>query len=58
MNYSDKKAIPGEVRFIEFDEEFQMFGVFGEDSGFCYGLHHSEEEAFNSDEYSKKRLKP
>lgn len=43
--YSDLKAIPGEARYAEYDDEFETWGVFGEDSGFCYGQYACEEEA-------------
>jgi hypothetical protein len=43
--YADLKPISGEARYVEFDEEFEYWAIFGEDSGFCYGQYGSEEEA-------------
>jgi hypothetical protein len=31
--------------FVDFDSETNMWGVFGTESGFCYTLHHTEENA-------------
>ncbi len=30
------EALPGEGRYVEFDDEFEWYGIFGEDSGHCY----------------------
>jgi len=34
-----------ETRYADFDEESACWGVFGQESGFCYELYSSEEEA-------------
>ena len=39
------KRIPGEEKFIDFDEESNCWGIFGVESGFCYSLHWSEANA-------------
>lgn len=44
------ESIPGEARYVDFEDEFEMWGAFGEESGHCYRLFHSEECA---DEYVK-----
>jgi len=41
----EPRAIPGEKRWVDYDEETACWGVFGLDSGFCYSLHTSEELA-------------
>lgn len=41
------KPIPGEEKYVEYDEEYEEWGVFGADSGFCYGLYGSESQAEN-----------
>ena len=43
--YSDLKPTPGEGRYVEFDEEFGYWAIFGDDSGFCFGQYNSENEA-------------
>ncbi len=42
------KANPGEVRYVEYDAEFEYWGVFGEETGFCFGQFASEKEAEQS----------
>lgn len=44
-DYSDLKSIPGEELYVAFDDEYG-YGVFGEESGFCYFLG-SEEDAYD-----------
>ena len=44
MNY-DTKKIANEERYIDFDEDSECYGIFGVDSGFCYGLYASERMA-------------
>lgn len=39
------KPVLGEEKYIEFDEEFGAWSVFGLESGFCYGEYLSEEGA-------------
>lgn len=39
------KPIDGEGRYVDFDEEFGYWAIFGERSGFCYGQYASKEEA-------------
>lgn len=39
------EAIPGESRYVDFDEETQCWGIFGEDSGHCYELYSDRQEA-------------
>ncbi len=41
--YPDAKA--GEARYVEYDDKFEMWGIFGEDSGHCSGQFASEEQA-------------
>ena len=43
--YSELKPISGEGRYVEYDEEFSYWAIFGDESGFCYGQYDSEEEA-------------
>jgi hypothetical protein len=33
----DLKPIHGEEKYVEYDEEYECWGVFGSESGFCYG---------------------
>lgn len=35
----------GEARYAEWDAEFEMWAVFGEDSGHCYGQYNFEKDA-------------
>ena len=44
-DYIDLKPVPNEGMYVEFDSDFEMFGIFGNISGFCYSLHCSKEEA-------------
>lgn len=37
-----------EERYVEFDKEFQVWAVFGADSGFCYSQHYTKEDAERS----------
>ena len=39
---------PGETRYVEWDVEEEFWGVFGEDSGHCYGLYATEHMAEES----------
>ncbi len=41
--FSNLSPSPGEGKYVEFDEEFKQWGVFGDISGFCYSLWCSEE---------------
>ena len=43
-DYSALKPVPGEDRYVDFDEEFQLWGLFGADSGFCYRMSDDKEE--------------
>lgn len=43
--YKSLKPIEGECRYVEFDEEFEYWSIFGDESGFCYGQYNSKEEA-------------
>jgi hypothetical protein len=43
--YNDIRPLPGENRYVDFDDDSGCYGVFGEESGFCYGLHFSESDA-------------
>lgn len=43
MNYPER--IPGEERYVEWDEEFEQWAIFGNDSGHCYGQYAGKEEA-------------
>jgi hypothetical protein len=39
------KAILGEQRWVDYDEETALWGIFGLLSGHCYSTYASEEEA-------------
>lgn len=39
------KAIPGEDRWVDYDEETALWCVFGVDSGHAYSSHTSREQA-------------
>jgi hypothetical protein len=39
------KAIPGETRWVDYDDETESWGVFGADSGHCYSTHTTKGEA-------------
>ena len=43
--YAELKPIKGESRYLEWDDEFNWWGVFGSDSGFCYASFTSKQEA-------------
>ena len=43
--YVNLKPKKGEEAYAEWDEEFEWYGVFGVDSGFCYASFGSKEEA-------------
>ena len=38
-------AISGEDRYVEYDVEFEQWGIFGLDSGHCYGMYATEDVA-------------
>ena len=42
--YIDLRPISGEELDVDYDEEFEMWGLFGEESGFCYRQSFSKEE--------------
>jgi len=44
-NCTEIRSVAGESKYAEFDPEFGFWGVFGEDSGFCFGQFNTEEEA-------------
>ena len=44
--YSKLKPVPGEETYLEYDEEFECWAVFGAESGFCY------EQPFDLEYYS------
>lgn len=39
------QPMPRESVYAEYDEEYSCWGVFGEDSGYCYATPASEEDA-------------
>lgn len=39
------KAIPGEARWVDYDDETALWCVFGVDSGHAYSSHASETDA-------------
>lgn len=43
--YANLKPLRGEDRYVDFDADFDCWGVFGADSGFCYGQYSSEKAA-------------
>ena len=45
---TDNAPVKGESRYVEYDEEFAYYGVFGTESGFCYGLYETAEIAAKS----------
>ena len=45
VDYEDLKPMPGEGLYVDFEPEFDLWGVFGDRSGFCYFLAESKEEA-------------
>ena len=46
MNYPG--AIQGEERYVDYDPDFDMWSVFGVDSGHCYKQFFSEADAEES----------
>lgn len=46
--YSTMRPIDHEDRYVEYDEEFGCWAIFGDESGFCYSQHTTEEEANNN----------
>lgn len=42
------KAILGEQKWVDYDEETESWGVFGVDSGHCYSTHSTEDQAEES----------
>ena len=42
--YAKLDRVAGEDKYVEWDDEYQCFAVFG-DSGFCYSQHSSVEGA-------------
>jgi len=47
------KAIPGEARWVDFDEETQLWCVFGLLSGHAYSSHATESDARGLDKKQK-----
>ncbi len=45
MYYEKLERIPGENLYVEFDPEFGVWAIFGDESGFCYRQVDSEETA-------------
>ena len=41
--YQDLRPIEGEEKYIDWDNEFDSYGIFGELSGFCYAHYESLE---------------
>jgi hypothetical protein len=39
------KPIAGEKKWVDYDDESAMWGVFGEESGYCYSTWSDEETA-------------
>jgi hypothetical protein len=44
-NAHDAEKLDKGSKYVDFDEDTGMHGVFGTESGFCYALCMSEEEA-------------
>lgn len=42
--YAALKPIPGEDTYVDYDEEFDCWGLFGSKSGFCYTQAATREE--------------
>lgn len=45
MNRTEAESMDHGSRYVDFDEETQMWGIFGTESGFCYTLHGSKDAA-------------
>lgn len=45
MSYEDLKPIDGEYKYVEFDDDFDCWAIFGSESGYCYGQYNSREQA-------------
>jgi len=43
--YSSMRPVENEGRYVEFDEEFGYWAIFGDESGFCYSQHNTKEDA-------------
>lgn len=43
--YAEMTPVYGEVKYAEYDEEFEQWGIFGAESGFCYIFAYSKEVA-------------
>ena len=43
--FENLKPIIGEPRYVDYDSEFEQWGVFGSDSGFCYATFCDKQEA-------------
>lgn len=43
--YAEMTPVYGEEKYVEYDSEFEQWGVFGTSSGFCYAFAGSEKEA-------------
>lgn len=35
-NYDNLKPVPGELIYVDYDSDVEMYGAFGSQSGFCY----------------------
>jgi len=43
--YAEMSPVEGEKKYVEYDSEFEQWGIFGEKSGFCYTFASSKKEA-------------
>ena len=41
--YQDLQPIEGENKYVDWDDDFNSYGIFGEISGFCYAHYESLE---------------
>ena len=55
-NYNHLERKLGEEVWVDWDEEFGMWGVFGINSGFCYEQFGLEEDALKRAEEINRRL--
>lgn len=43
--YAEMTPVYGEEKYVEYDQDFGQWGIFGCDSGFCYSFAESKEKA-------------
>jgi hypothetical protein len=45
MNGHEAAKLDKGSKYVDFDADSEMYGIFGTESGFCYRLYTSQEEA-------------